>query len=125
MNIALDRTEHEFVVCIHQDVYLPSGWDRCLMQQLHEAERRFGPIGVAGVYGVGEVIAPEDPTHPVGAERIGLVVDRGRLLRPGPELAARVATFDEVMLAVRRDSARVIKIIDAPWFEIVDGMFSI
>jgi hypothetical protein len=52
LKLGLGRSEREFVVCVHQDVYLPDGWDRCLLQQLQEAERRFGPIGVAGVYGV-------------------------------------------------------------------------
>jgi hypothetical protein len=61
-----------------------------------EAERRFGPVGVAGVYGVGKVIASEDSTQPFGAERIGRVVDRGRSLRDGPERPARVATLDEL-----------------------------
>ena len=68
------------------------------MEQLEEAGRRFGPIGVAGVYGVGKVIAPEDPTQPLGPERIGWVNDRGRVLRDGPELPARVATLDEIVL---------------------------
>ena len=54
------------------------------MQQLQEAERRFGPIGVAGVYGVGKAIAADDPGQPLGAERIGGVNDRGRVLRGGP-----------------------------------------
>ena len=31
LNLGLDRAEREFVVCVHQDVYLPAGWDRCLM----------------------------------------------------------------------------------------------
>ena len=104
LNIALTRAEREFVVCVHQDIFLPVGWDRCLMEQLEEAGRRFGPIGVAGVYGVGEVIAPEDPTQPLRAQRIGWVNDRGRVLRDGPELPARVATLDEIVLVVRRDS---------------------
>ena len=69
-----------------------------------EAERRFGPIGVAGVYGVGDVIASDDPTQPLSAERIGWVVDRGRMLKDGPELPARVATLDELLLVVRRDT---------------------
>ena len=102
--MGLARAKHEWVVCAHQDVYLPEGWDRCLVQQIDEAERRFGPIGVAGVYGVGEVIAPADHARPLAAERIGWVVDRGRVLRDGPELPARVATLDELLLVVRRDS---------------------
>jgi Glycosyltransferase like family len=104
LDIAIKRAEHEYVVCVHQDVYLPDGWDRCVMQQFQEAEGRFGPVGVAGVYGVGEVIEADDSTQPLGAARIGWVVDRGRLLRDGPELPARVATLDELLLVVRRDS---------------------
>ena len=105
LNIGIERARHEWVVWVHQDVFLPAGWDRCLAQQLDEAERRFGPIGVAGVYGVGEVIArSDDSTQPLAAERIGWVVDRGRMLRDGPELPARVATLDELLLIVRRDS---------------------
>jgi hypothetical protein len=104
LNIGIERAEHELVVCVHEDVYLPTGWDRCVMQQLEGAERRLGPIGVAGVYGLGDVIAPEDSTLPLGAERTGWVVDRGRLLHDGPELPARVATLDELLLVVRRDS---------------------
>ena len=92
------------MACVHQDVYLPEGWDWRLTRQLYEAERRFGPIGVAGVYGVGDVIRPESPEQPLGTERIGWVVDRGRELRDGPELPARVATLDELLLVVRRDS---------------------
>ena len=41
---------------------------------------------------------------PLGAERVGWVVDRGRVLRDGPELPARVAMLDELLLVVRRDS---------------------
>jgi hypothetical protein len=104
LNIGIARSETEWVVSVHQDVWLPAGWDRCVVEQLNEAERRFGPIGVAGVYGVGEVIAPSDPTQPPGAERIGWVRDRGRMLRDGPGLPAQVATLDELLLIVRRDS---------------------
>ena len=102
--MGLMRAKHQYVVCMHQDVYLPEGWDRRLAGQIKEAERRFGPIGVAGVYGVGEVIRPTDLTQPLAAERVGWVVDRGRLLRDGPELPAPVVTLDELLLVVRRDS---------------------
>jgi hypothetical protein len=104
LNIGIRRAENEWVVLVHQDVLLPAGWDRCVAQQLQEAERRFGQIGVAGVYGVGEVITSGDLTEPLAAERIGWVVDRGRVLRDGPELPAQVATLDELVLIVRRDT---------------------
>jgi len=119
LNIGLEQAKHEWIVCVHQDVYLPRGWDRRLARQLREAERRFGPIGVAGVYGVGMASggkrqnggqAPRCATEPVpdlpclAAERVGWVVDRGRLLREGPELPTRVATLDELLLVVPRNT---------------------
>jgi Glycosyltransferase like family len=104
LDLCLRQANHEWAVCVHQDVFLPFGWDQLLAQQLHEAKRRFGPIGVAGVYGVGEVIASGDLTQPLAAERVGWVVDRGRLLRDGPELPALVATLDELLLVVRQES---------------------
>jgi hypothetical protein len=104
LNVGIARAETEWVACVHQDVWLPAGWDRSVIEQLREAERRFGPIGVAGVYGVGEAIAPRDATQSLAAERIGWVVDRGRMLRDGPELPAQVATLDELLLIMRRGS---------------------
>ena len=52
----LEQADNGWVVCLHQDVWLPTGWDRRLVQQIQEAERRYGPIGVAGVYGIGEAL---------------------------------------------------------------------
>ena len=31
LNRGLERARHEWVVCLHQDVVLPAGWDRCLV----------------------------------------------------------------------------------------------
>jgi hypothetical protein len=102
----LGQAQHDWVVCIHQDVWLPSTWDLQLAQQLEEAERLFGTVGVAGVYGVGDVVAADDDfTHPMSAERIGWVIDRGRMLKDGPELPARIATLDELLFVVRRDTS--------------------
>jgi glycosyltransferase involved in cell wall biosynthesis len=104
LNTGRERAKHEWVVCLHQDVILPEGWDRQVIQQVRLAERRFGPIGVAGVYGVGPVIAVESPGGPPAAERIGHVVDRDRVLHHDRDLPAPVATLDELVLIVPRDS---------------------
>jgi hypothetical protein len=104
LNLGLERAMHEWVVCVHQDVYLPDGWDWLLARQPGDAERLFGPIGVAGVYGVGEVIPPQAPGTPQAAQRIGWVLDRGRLLRDGPGLPAQVATLDELLLVLPRST---------------------
>jgi hypothetical protein len=46
LRMGLERARNRWVVCVHQDVFLPRGWDQRLARQLAEAERRFGPIGV-------------------------------------------------------------------------------
>ncbi|MGP0063722.1 MAG: glycosyltransferase [Isosphaeraceae bacterium] len=104
LNAGLARAKHDLVVCLHQDVYLPAGWDRLVWNQYRMGERERGPIGVAGVYGVGTIRACPGSTTALAAERIGWVVDRGRILSDGPGLPAPVATLNELTLIVRRDT---------------------
>ena len=47
-----EQATGDLVVFVHQDVYLPRGWDSQLIEQFAAAERRSGPIGVAGAFGV-------------------------------------------------------------------------
>ncbi len=101
LNLGVSRAKAGWVVCVHQDVALPSGWDHKLLEQLQAAERQFGPIGVAGVYGVGPAIQQNGQ---FAANRIGQVVDRGRILHERPKLPARVATLDELLLIVPRNT---------------------
>ncbi len=99
LNVAVARAKHPRVVCVHQDVYLPEGWDRRLTPQLREAEEKYGPLGVGGVIGA----AHEGPVPPNGvAPLVGWVVDRDRVLR-GPEpLPAPAETLDELVLVLPR-----------------------
>ncbi len=99
LNAAVARAKHQWVVCAHQDVYLPEGWDRRLARQLREAEAKLGPVGVAGVIGA----AKEGSVPPTAvAPLVGWVVDRDRVLR-GPEpLPALAETLDELMLVLPR-----------------------
>jgi hypothetical protein len=101
LSMGLERARNDLVVCVHQDVFLPAGWDRLMLNQLRMAERQFGPIGVAGVYGVGPVA---DGPYGPAARRIGWVEDRGRVLSEGPGLPAPVSTLDELLLIVPRDT---------------------
>ena len=75
LNLGVSRAKGGWIVCVHQDVALPAGWDHKLVEQLEAAEQQFGPIGVAGVYGVGPAIRQNGG---FAAERVGWVVDRGR-----------------------------------------------
>jgi SAM-dependent methyltransferase len=99
LNAALTRARHPWIVCVHQDVYLPEGWDRMLTHRLREAETRFGPIGVAGMIGAASVgVVQPHAVSPL----VGWVVDRDRILR-GPEpLPARAETLDELVLVLPR-----------------------
>src|SRR5262249_2575096 len=96
LNAGLAAARHRWVVCLHQDVYLPRGWVARFLAQLRQAEELHGQLGVAGVYGVsltgGRV------------ERAGHVVDRERLLHEASPLPAAVETLDELLLAVPRGS---------------------
>jgi Glycosyltransferase like family len=101
LNLGIGRAAEEWIVCLRQDVFLPGGWDLRLARQLREAGQRFGPIGVAGVYGVGPAIRQDGC---LAAERVGWVVDRGQELHEARELPARVATLDELLLVVPKDA---------------------
>ena len=85
-----------WLVWIHQDVLLPSGWDTRFIAALADAERRFPRLAVAGVYGIsgaGEQV-----------QRAGHVLDRGILLQEPAPLPCLVDSIDELLFAVRTDS---------------------
>ncbi len=83
------RARNEVVDCVHQDVYLPAGWDRLTPNQYRMAERRFGPIGVAGVYGVGPVGDADGSGRGSAAGRSGAApgdaAAPARWIRPGQD----------------------------------------
>jgi hypothetical protein len=101
LNLGVGRAADAWVVGVHQDVFLPIGWDVQPVRQLQVAEELFGPIGVAGVYGVGPALRRDGC---LAAERVGWVVDRGRELDEAIELPARVATLDELLLVVPKET---------------------
>ena len=84
---------YSWMVLLHQDVYLPEGWDRRFLVSLTEAERRFPGVAVAGVYGV-----RADRTH------TGHVFDRDRWLGQPVREPEAVRSLDELLLAIRLDA---------------------
>lgn len=85
-----------WLVWVHQDVFLPQGWDTTFTLALTVALQRFPKLAVAGVYGV--IGAGGD------ARRAGHVLDRGALLREPEPLPCLVDSLDELLFAVRIDS---------------------
>lgn len=97
LNAVLDSNPYQtWVVWVHEDVFLPDGWDVQFLTRLDEAEERFGPLAVAGVYGVAGAGS--------GPRRAGNVVDRGRLLQETEPLPCLVDSLDELLFAVRADT---------------------
>lgn len=88
--------EAEWLVFVHQDVFLPSGWDVRFISALRDAAGAFPGLAVAGVYGVAGSGA--------GARRAGHVLDRGHRLREAAALPCRADSLDELLFAVRADS---------------------
>lgn len=85
-----------WLVWVHQDVFLPEGWDIRFTQSLAQALQRFPRLAVAGVYGITGTGAE--------ARRAGHVLDRGTLLHEPAPLPCLVDSLDELLFAVRIDS---------------------
>jgi SAM-dependent methyltransferase len=99
----LQDAAHDVVVLVQQDMYLPRGWDRRFDEQLRSAEQQFGPIGVAGIFGLRYRETGTDPDSG-GVLPIGRAVDRDALLDWPTDCPAAVDGLDEILLAVRHSS---------------------
>lgn len=99
LNEGLERAQHEIVVLVHQDVFLPVGWAGRLLTQLRIAEQWLGKVGVAGVYGA--CYAPDVPSK---VACVGHIVDRGVRRHEPWDLPVAVETLDECLLVVPRST---------------------
>jgi hypothetical protein len=84
-----------WLVWVHQDVFLPEGWDKRFCLALEAASQSFPKLAVAGVYGLVGAGAV--------ARRAGHVLDRGKLLREDTAMPCLVDSLDELLFAVRVD----------------------
>lgn len=87
---------NSWLIWVHQDVYLPLGWDTQFMAKLGEAQVAYPALAVVGVYGVSGAGA--------NARRAGHVLDRGQTLHEPAPLPCLVDSLDELLFAVRCDS---------------------
>ncbi len=91
--MARSLADNAIVVLVHQDIYLPKGWDDRLIHGLFAAEAKFGPVGIAGVFGV---VRAADFSF----QRAGKVLDRRTLLATPHDMPARATSLDEIVLAL-------------------------
>ena len=87
------NASHHWLVWVHQDVYLPAGWDLQFASALQTALVEWPNLAVAGVYGV-RGFSPN-------MVRSGHVLDRGKDLREPTPLPALVDSLDELLVAVK------------------------
>jgi hypothetical protein len=102
INSGLAQVRHELVVIVHEDVYLPTGWQTCFESSLHALEQldpHWGVIGTAGWTEEGKLVGHfRDPygarntfenTNFVKVKKIDeqvMVLRRSSGLRPDPHL---------------------------------------
>ena len=96
INSGLSRASHDLVVAAHQDVYIPEGWPARLQSQWKAAGEVFGPLGMAGVFGVAR--------QESGNQRTGLIVDTAQLRAPSFGLPTPAVSLDEVVLVFPRQT---------------------
>ncbi len=102
-NDGIEKAENDLVVCIHQDVMLPTRWSKRFLEKRNEVESSGVPVGAVGCWGITS-----------DGERAGHVYHRDRQLFPrkpgdngnrGPmSLPVRVQTLDELLISFRKSS---------------------
>lgn len=96
INRGLSQASHRLVVAAHQDIYIPEPWPARFLHQWSLAEQQFGPLGVAGVFGV-------SPQAGI-IQRTGRVINGGQLISSGFDLPAEAVSLDEIVLALPRET---------------------
>jgi hypothetical protein len=92
----LDASHEDLVVFLHQDVFLPSGWEELLWHRVQQVEQIDLEWGLLGSFG----IAAHDSCGygPVWSTSLGQIV--GRV----PDQPIVVQSFDEMLMVMRRGS---------------------
>lgn len=88
------QAEHDFIVFVQQDVYLPSQWDSLFCQQVLQASALIHNAGVFGVYGANN--------HDGQTTFCGALMDRLWYKKSGGPLPAPVETVDPVLVGFRK-----------------------
>lgn len=86
----------QWLVWVHQDVFLPAHWDAVFVAAVAQAAQQFPGLAIAGVYGL--------KGSGAGAQRAGHVLDRGRLLQEKTPLPCLADSLDELLFAVHAQS---------------------
>jgi len=92
-SVADQLTDTDWLVWVHQDVFLPAGWISLFCQSLVSAQQQWPDLAVVGVYGT-----TPDHTH------AGEVIDRGQHLQGRTALPTLAHGLDELLVAAKLSS---------------------
>jgi hypothetical protein len=95
LNRGIREAEHDLVVLVQQDIYLPSWWPARLVEQWGAASAGDTPA-IAGPFGV--------RYREGGRTHVGHAIDRDHLLRSPHFLPADVDGLDELLMVVPQDT---------------------
>lgn len=93
-NDAISAATNDLIVCMHQDIYLPDGWDERLMMSVVSLEGSGEKWGVLGCFGISLEGGPVGHVYSNGLKR--------ELGSPQPPV--RVQSLDEIVLIIRKSS---------------------
>jgi len=92
-NDGMAKTDAQILICLHQDVFLPDGWEDQMLASLSKLEpSNWGVLGVAGIQSLER-----------RSVLVGHLLDRGVEIGSSENLPARVDTLDELLLVIRKD----------------------
>lgn len=90
----IQQAQHAWVVYVHQDVYLPQGWDQRFCQQVTEAASQVAQAGLFGVYGI--------QRRNTGSRLHGTLMDRQWHKQEGGPFPRRVDALDDVLIGFKK-----------------------
>ena len=93
-NEAIPRCQKSYICFLHQDVYLPAGWEREVIDQIRKLNDDWGVLGVAGV-----------KLHGSDKLYLGYISDRGCKWGSPKGLPVEVDTLDELLLIIKNDGS--------------------
>jgi SAM-dependent methyltransferase len=94
METGMSRAQHDFVVYLHQDVYLPERWDAMFCRGVTEATQRVGHAGLYGVFGA--------RCRNGASTQHGRVMDRHWSLDSRDAYPVEVDSIDELLIGFRK-----------------------
>jgi len=93
-NAAIAKASSDVVVCTHQDVYLPAGWEQRLLDAIKDLELRGERWAVLGVWGI--------QADGAFAGRVWCSGGNREYVRPFAGQAVEVDSIDEIVIVINR-----------------------